>query len=272
LDDVTRIAVSSDGIWVGGQGALKLFTPEGQLQRELALNFRPHCFQPLDSGELLVGSKDFVALFDKDRLEKWRAAPLPAQTYLTALAFHNGMIYAADAGNREVIVFESRSGEVIDRFGKSGKGRDNPGFAIPSPYFDLRIASDDKLRIANTGRTRIETYSLDGRFESAWGEAGMQIDRFCGCCNPVFFTMTQQGNFITSEKGLARINIYSAAGAFKGAVAGPDSLVEDKELARRACVDCRIGAGIDVAVDAQNRVFALDPYRKMVRCFDPLHT
>ena len=145
------------------------------------------------------------------------------------------------------------------------------GFAIPSAYFDLRIASDHRLRVANTGQTRIETYTLDGRFESAWGEPGMQIDRFCGCCNPVYFTITRQGNFITSEKGLCRINIYSPQGEFIGAVAGPETLVEDQELARRACVDCTVGGAFDVAVDERNHVFALDPFKKTVRRFVPLN-
>jgi hypothetical protein len=54
-------------------------------------------------------------------------------------------------------------------------------------------------------------------------------------------------------------------------VAGPETLVEDKKLARRACVDCSAGAGFDVAVDAKENVFALDPYKKTVRCFTPLN-
>ena len=76
---------------------------------------------------------------------------------------------------------------------------------------------------------------------------GMAINRFCGCCNPVYFALTSDGGFITSERGLARVNIYSASGSFKGAVAGPETLVDDKQLAKRACADCRQGGGFDVA-------------------------
>lgn len=97
----------------------------------------------------------------------------------------------------------------------------------------------------------------------------MKIDRFCGCCNPVYFALTPDGDFITSEKGLARINHYTGDGEFLGVVAGPDTLVEDKELARKACANCSIGAGFDIAINPAGHVLALDPYRKSVRTFVP---
>jgi len=140
---------------------------------------------------------------------------------------------------------------------------------VPSPYFDLAVAPDGQLRIVNPGLLRVETYTLDGRYVSSWGEPGMRIDRFCGCCNPVFFTLTAQGDVVTSEKGLARIKIHRADGSFLGVVAGPETLVDDKALAKRACRDCRIGAGFDVALEENGDVAALDPFRKTVRRFRP---
>jgi hypothetical protein len=270
FERVGRIAASSAGIWVAGDESVKLFKPDGELQKTIPLGFRPRCLQALDR-ELVVGSKDFYAIFGEDGRERFRSRALGGKTYFTSVRAHDSAIYIADAANREVLICGRKSGEVIDRFGQKDSIRNNPGFAIPSPYFHLEIAADNHLRIANTGQTRIETYTLDGRFESAWGEAGMQIDRFCGCCNPVYFTITEDGNFITSEKGLYRINIYSPHGKFIGAVAGPETLVEDKELARRACVDCTAGRAFDVAVDIHNNVFALDPFNKTVRCFAPLN-
>lgn len=171
-----------------------------------------------------------------------------------------------------MLVCDRQAGAVQARFGRKeepGAGP-NPGFIVPSPYFDLAIGLDERLHITNPGRLRVETYTLDGRFESSWGQAGMRIDRFCGCCNPVFMAVRKSGEFITSEKGLARINVYSAAGILRGAVAGPETLVEDKELARRACLDCSVGAGFDIAETSDGHVLALDPYRKTVRSFETL--
>ena len=270
FERVTRLIATSAGIWVGGDGGVKLFTQEGNLRKEIALGFRAHCLHAVDN-ELFVGAKEHYVVFGGDNKERFRSRPIGGRTYFTSLRTHDSAIYIADAGNREILICSRASGDIIDRFGQKDSVRNNPGFAIPSAYFNLEIAFDHRLRVANTGQTRIETYTLDGRFESAWGEPGMQIDRFCGCCNPVYFAITRQGSFITSEKGLCRINIYSPQGAFIGAVAGPETLVEDQELARRACVDCSVGGAFDVAVDAQNNVFALDPFKKIVRRFAPLN-
>ena len=71
------------------------------------------------------------------------------------------------------------------------------------------------------------------------------------------------------EKGLNRIKLYDARGAFVGVVAGPDHLVKDLDLARRACADCHIGFGFDVACDAAGRIYALDPATRDIRIFTP---
>ena len=59
-------------------------------------------------------------------------------------------------------------------------------------------------------------------------------------------------------------------GLFKGAVAGPDTLVDDKVLAKEACGDCSKGAGFDVTIEESGRVLVLDPFRKVVRTFTPI--
>jgi hypothetical protein len=97
----------------------------------------------------------------------------------------------------------------------------------------------------------------------------MRVDLFCGCCNPVYFKLAPSGEFLTSEKGLARVKVYSASGEFKGVVAGPETLVADKDLAKRACNDCRLGGAFDVACDDKSRVFVLDPFRQSARLFTP---
>jgi hypothetical protein len=266
---VKRLAAApGNRVWVAGDRALRLFDEKGRLERELRLERPPHCIHLAGEEEVFIGLGNFFEVYSRTGKRLLRSGRLGEQTFLTAMAVQGNRVYLADAGSREIVVCGRESGEVMGRFGR--REGENPGFSVPSPYFDLGFAPDGRLRVVNPGRLRIETYSVDGRFESAWGEPGMQIDRFCGCCNPVFFTMTPRGEFITSEKGLARINIYDASGLFQGAVAGPDLLVEDKQLAKRACGDCRTGAGFDVAMDEQGRVLALDPFRKMARVFEPL--
>lgn len=268
VDQAKRVAFwDGHGIVVSGENSLAVFGADGTMLKQWRVEGTAYCLLPLGKDSLLLGYADHYAILDANGKEQFKSPNLGRRTYLTSAAVHQDRLFFADAGNREVLVCKRESGEVLERFGKKDPALGNPGFNIPSPYFALAVAADGKLRIANTGLLRVETYSLDGRFVSSWGEPGMKVDRFCGCCNPAYFTLTPAGDFITSEKGLARINVYAADGSFKGAVAGPNMLVTDKQLAKRACTDCTVGAGFDVTLDANGDVLTLDPYRKIVRRF-----
>ena len=265
-----RIAYwEGQGIAVGGEDSLAIFADDGTLLRQWPIRARAQCLLPQGKDSILVGFAGHYAIFNTDGQEQFLSPDLGPRTYLTSVAVHEDRMFMADAGNREVIICNRESGTVLERFGKKDAERRNPGFNIPSPYFALAMAPDGQLRVANTGMLRVETYTLDGRFITSWGAPGMKIDRFCGCCNPVYFALTSSGDFITSEKGLVRINVYAPDGQFKGAVAGPNMLVTDKALAKRACTNCSVGAGFDVTLAANGDVLTLDPYRKVVRRFHP---
>ncbi len=270
FERVKRIEAMPEGRFaVAGDKSVKIFSAKGAVESEFPLKGAPHCMLVTKNGELIVGTAKEFTVYDFSGKEKWQSPKLPRRTYLTSIAVSDDAIYLADGGNRKVLICDRKTGEIKDQFGEKDESKNNPGFAVPSPYFDLTVANDKQLRVVNPGRLRVETYSLDGQFKSSWGGPGMKIDRFCGCCNPCYFTMMPNGDFITSEKGLARVNIYDAAGEFKGAVAGPDILVDDKELAKRACGDCSVGAGFDVAIEESGRVLVLDPFRMVVRPFTP---
>lgn len=265
-----RIAYwEGQGIAVSGDDSLAIFSGDGAMLKQWPTRGRAQCLLPLGEDSILGGYTSCYAILDANGREKFLSPNLGPRTYLTSVAAHEGLLFMADAGNRQVLICDRESGKVLERFGKKDAARQNPGFNIPSPYFALAIAPDGQLRIANTGLLRVETYTLDGRFVSSWGEPGMKIDRFCGCCNPAYFALTKTGDFITSEKGLARINVYAPDGRFKGTVAGPNMLVTDKKLAKQACVDCSVGAGFDVTIAANGDILALDPYRNVIRRFQP---
>lgn len=257
------------GVVVAGDRSLKFFDEAGTARAAWPLEETPHCLHLISPEELLVGYADRFATYNSSGQVQRQSPSLGRKTYLTSLAALGDRVFAADAGNREVIIADRQIGEVLQRFGKKDAALGNPGFNVPSPYFALALAPDQRLRVVNPGLLRVETYTLDGRFVSAWGEPGMRIDRFCGCCNPVYFALTNGGDFVTSEKGLGRINLYTKEGVFKGAVAGPETLVTDKKLAKKACKDCTVGAGFDIAVADNGDVLVLDPYRKFVRRFQP---
>ncbi|MEI8064564.1 MAG: hypothetical protein WCH84_10940 [Verrucomicrobiota bacterium] len=245
LHEPKCLTVAGDTILVGGDKALKTFDATGKLLRTRALPALPHA----------VTTGGLVAY--KDRFDG--SASFGERAHLTGIAQTGGDIFIADAGNREVLRCDA-TGKIVSHI---------TGFAVPSPYFDLHVGNDGLLWVANTGTHRVEAYNADGSLELSWGETGMNIEGFCGCCNPVYFTRLTDGRFVTSEKGLNRIKIYSATGKFIGVVAGPEQLVKDLELAKRACANCQIGFGFPVACDAGGRVFTLDPATRDIRIFTP---
>lgn len=274
FEKAKRIAAMPGGKFaVAGDRAVKIFSAAGVEESEFPIKGAPHCMLVADNGgeadEIIVGTAKGFTVYDFSGKEKWNSGELPRRTYLTSIAASDDTLFLADGGNRKVLVWDRKTGKMRDQFGEKDDEKNNPGFSVPSPYFDLTVADDGNLRVVNPGRLRIETYSPDGHFQSSWGGPGMKIDRFCGCCNPVYFTMMPNGDFITSEKGLTRVNIYNPQGEFKGAVAGPDILVDDKEIAKRACADCSVGAGFDVAIEQSGRILVLDPFRMVVRPFTP---
>ena len=73
---------------------------------------------------------------------------------------------------------------------------------------------------------------------------------------PISISLLADGRFVTCEKGLPRVKIYTADGGFESVVAGPESFPENA----KACSglnDCTHG-GIDATADAQGIVYILD--------------
>jgi hypothetical protein len=82
----------------------------------------------------------------------------------------------------------------------------------------------------------------------------MAVDGFCGCCNPSHFAFLSDGSFVTSEKGIERVKVYSPRGVFQYIVAPPDAFIEGTR-------------GLDLAVDSKDRIIVLDPEKKLIRIF-----
>jgi len=269
FERVKSVILSPQGHYlVAGDQAVKAFTQDAEQVFELSLSQSPYCMTITDSGLLWIGFAQYCEVYDLESREKKFVTPhFGDNSYVTSMEAYEDRIYIADAGQREMTVLNAENGEELFRFGK--KSDINPGFNVPSPYFDFVIGRDLKLHISNPGLLRVETYSLDGRFESSWGKPGMQPDAFCGCCNPVFLTQLSTGEFVTSEKGLSRLHLYTEFGDFLGVVAGADHLVEDVSLAKKACWDCSKGSGFDVVSLANGDVVTLDPFKCSLRIFSP---
>lgn len=124
-----------------------------------------------------------------------------------AMTLSADYVFVTDTENKNICQY-SKDGNFI-QFIKSPNG-----FIIPSYSFDI-LNIDDTLYCANSGRHLIESYSIDGKYITAFGKSGDEAGAFAGCCNPVYLAKTSRGDILTSEKGNPRISCYDKTGKFR---------------------------------------------------------
>ncbi len=258
-EEIKRIEVGKDGaIWVSSGKNIIVLSPEGGLKSKIKLSHDVRCFH-LSNDRLIIGFKDFIEIYkpDGNKIKNWES--FGKKAWLTAIVDFDGEIFVADCGNRRVIRC-NENGEIKSNIDGKSEERSG-GFIIPSPYFDMGKGTDGLLWVANTGRHRIEAYNKDGRLVKWWGKPSFAIDGFCGCCNPSYFKITKEGKFVTSEKGLVRIKVYSSAGELESVVGGMEAFPSYYKSSNSEPV------GLDIAVDEIGKVYVADVIEKKIRVF-----
>jgi len=255
LDEIHGIATDATGrIYVAGAGGIERFDPQGSLQKRFPMDDTLGCIAIGGEGIMAVGLTGEVALLDSLGGIMYRWKPNDDRSSITSVTLIEDEMFIADAGCR-IAYRLSPSGKLLNLIGQEDSARGIPGLVIPSGYFDLAPGRDEEIWVVNPGRHLIEAFRMDGTMISSWGTSSMDVDGFCGCCNPTHIAILEDGSFVTSEKGIERIKLISQAGEFICLVAAPRQFDEGTK-------------GIDLAVDPQQRILALDPVRKQVRIFE----
>lgn len=265
FEHVRAVDVAGD-IYVAGDKSIRIFDNSGNALSEIELADAPRCLAVDDDGTVYAGMRDHIEVYDSSGKRKARWESLGENAVLTSVAVSEGDVFAADAGGRVVLRYDS-SGKLVGRIGEKDAERNIPGLFVPSPSLDLAVAPDGLLRVANPGFQRIDAYTFDGDLEFSWGEASMAIEGFSGCHNPVNFALLPDGRFVTCEKGLSRVKIYDADGVFESVVAGAELFALREEFPTPAQQSGGQAEVLDVAVDSQGRILVLDPMEKAVRIF-----
>ena len=248
------IAVDADDrTYVTAENKVLIFNNNGDSLLSFTVKGNANCITAAADGSLYLGFKDHIEVWSKkgELISKWDTINVAA--YITSIAVDENSVFLADAGNKIVHHFDKK-GKLINKIGKRNKEKDILGFFIPSPYFDIMIGRDGELWAINTGRHTFEAYDKEGNLKSKWQRRSMRLEGFSGCCNPSHVAMLSDGSFVTSEKGIERVKIHHANGDLKCVVAKPDKFVEGT-------------VGLDLAVDSKDRIFVLDPEKRMVRIF-----
>lgn len=255
LKILSAIAIGPDDrLVLAGENACTIFDKNGKPVSTFSLQNPVSALAVDQNNDIYCAGTEFIQIINQAGNQKNRWSLINEKSIITSIDVTADNVFLADAGNLVVLQYD-KNGQLQRQIGKKDKQKGIPGFIIPSPYFDVAIDPDGFLWVANTGRLSLENYTKEGSLRTTWGEPGMDVERFCGCCNPSHFTIMDDGGFVTAEKGIARVKVYNRLGQLTSVVAGPDQFT--------------VGTvGLDVAVDSKNRIYVLDPKRGQVRIFE----
>lgn len=247
------IDVFKGDIYLTGQNFLQIISINGVKKLNVELEETGICLLVKEEF-IIVGLQQKIVIFDHEGqiLNSWM--PDKETTYITSLAMKNDILYVADAGNRRVLRYNI-DGTYIGEFEGKSESDAGHGFIIPSPHFDLVVNAYDELWIVNPGKHAIENYTDDGELRGFWASSSMSIEGFTGCCNPAEIAVMSNGSFVTAEKGMVRIKVYSPSGQLESVVAAPEKFVEE-------------GKAPEIKVDENDVIYALDFDKTMIRIFE----
>ncbi len=267
LQKIFAIAIdSNDRIYIAGDKSIRIFDDKGNILSEIKLPDFATCLTVADNGNIYLGMKDHIEIYDQQgkSISKWNS--LGKNAVITSIAVYGDDVFVADAAGK-IVQRYNLSGKFINSIGKRDPDKGIAGFIIPSPYFDLAVASDGLLRVVNPGAHKMEAYDFDGNPKFSWGETAVDIRGFSGCCNPVNFSILPDGRFVTCEKGIPRVKIYNAKGIFESVVAGAENFAKTVGIYNPALGGDDATKALDVAVDSKSRILILDPVEKTIRIF-----
>jgi sugar lactone lactonase YvrE len=194
------------GIFLAGDSFISLYTADLSLKWECDTDC-PITALAEKNDRIYAASAKKVTIFDNKgkKLTEWEH--FNDNSILTSISVNDTYIAIADAGAKVVYILDN-AGNIQHIMGKSDER-----FIVPSPYFDLHLADDNTLIVANPGKMRVERRNIDGTLIGSFGEPGIEPSSFCVCCNPSHIAVKNKKIF-TAEKGLNRIKVLSENGEF----------------------------------------------------------
>jgi hypothetical protein len=256
-----RLCFGPEGrLWLSAGKQVLALDRQGNRSQEFEVREEVRCLAVAADGQVWVGLKDHLEVFDPQgrRVAQWE--PPAKKAWLTSVAVGPKDVFVSDASNR-IVYRHDRAGKLVGRLGAKDAAQDIPAFVVPSPYFDLEIGADGLLWVVNPGFHQFQAFTFEGQLTRKWGEPSFGIEGFCGCCNPSYFTRLADGRFVTSEKGLNRIKVYSADGRLESVVAGPEEFPKYAENINATPIP------VDVAADAAGRVYVADTLGHEIRIY-----
>ena len=225
-DDISAMEVEEGSIYIATPNNIYVYGMSGELQTNFST--------PSDLRDITVHKGLIYALYPTrievydrqgETVREWEACNENSD-YCSFAVCEEG-IFVTDAANKNICKYKPDG--TLARFIQSPKG-----FIVPSYCFGITVM-DGLVYCSNPGRHLVERYTTDGDFVSSFGKSGIESGAFSGCCNPTVVTPANNGELLTSEKGIPRISCYSPDGQFRSV------LLDSKALGKgNAAYDVRV--------------------------------
>ncbi len=256
IKGLTGLSVSENRVVVCGNTLIAVFDTTGNRIGGFSIDSASTCVAVFEN-DIYTGNGSAAAKYDFAGKLMARFNETLDGSYITSITVTDEYVFMADAGRRRILKF-TKSGNLVQEFGKKDSISGSEGFIIPSPYFDIAYGGFNDLWIVNPGKLQIENFSVSGVKRSDWGEELANGYRFTGCCNPAHFALLPDGSFVTYEKGNDKIKLFDPTGKFRVLVAGAGSFKgkPDFLLGRNNLVK-------DIATDQSGKIYILDAYNRI---------
>jgi len=244
--NLKAVATTKEGVLIGGDSFIALYN------YDLKLLWNSSLSDPIGAiaayGDTIYATTtETILLFTSggEKIDEW--GPFDDNSIITSIAANRDYVAIADAGDKIVFVL-NKAGALVSLVGQPGNQ-----FVIPSPYFDVSFSDDGFLVTTNPGKRNIEFRTIKGEIISYFGEAGADLEYFCGCCNPSHIVFLPGGNLVTAEKGINRIKIIKPDGDLVELVAQPEQF--------------KASVPVDLAVSKENLIYAANPSNSTLYVF-----